>query len=353
MAGDVALRPACATGIGSMPGTAPIEAARVIVGELADLVHVPELPSRGPGADLVGRTGALVSAVSSDLGLETTPDGWRIAGSVGRQMRLARSWLAEDLDAISEQADGYRGVVKAQVCGPWTMAACVELPSGERVLRDDGACWDLAQALAEAVRGHVGDLARRFPQASGFLVQVDEPSLPAVLGGRIGTASGLSSYRAVDPQIAQRALELLAHAVTGVASVPARVGYHCCASDAPLDLMRASGAAFVSIDATGLAASRALDDPIGRCFDAGMGVWLGSVPSTGTGRLADTAAAAPIRALLHRLGLEDASWLHQLVVTPSCGLAAADPPWVRTALAACTAVGRGLRDADDEGPGHE
>lgn len=338
-------RAAAATGIGSMPGTSATEAARIVVGELPDFVHVPELPARGPGSDIIGRTGGLLAAVSSGLGLETTPDGWRISRTVGRQMRLAQSRLAEDLDAIQEQADGFTGPVKSQLAGPWTLCAAIELPTGERVLRDEGACWDLAQALAEAARSHLVDLRRRFPRAASIVLQFDEPGLPAVLAGRIGTASGLSSYRAVDAQVAQRALELLT--TTGDVD-EAVVGFHCCADEAPLDLFRASGAGFVSIDATRMQVDQSLDEPVGRAFDAGLGLFLGSVPSTGSGRLTDARASAPIRALLHRLGLEDRRWIDQIVVTPSCGLAAADPTWVRTALAACREVGRGLRDDESE-----
>ena len=43
-----------------MPGTNPAEAMRVIAGELPDFPHLPELPDRGPGADLTGRTAALL-----------------------------------------------------------------------------------------------------------------------------------------------------------------------------------------------------------------------------------------------------------------------------------------------------
>jgi len=55
-----------ATGIGSMPGTDPAEAMRVIAGELPGFPYLPELPDRGPGADLTGRTAALlVGAVAA------------------------------------------------------------------------------------------------------------------------------------------------------------------------------------------------------------------------------------------------------------------------------------------------
>ncbi|HEY6276391.1 MAG TPA: methionine synthase, partial [Streptosporangiaceae bacterium] len=39
---------ASATGVGSMPGTDPAEALRIILGELPGLPHLAELPARGP-----------------------------------------------------------------------------------------------------------------------------------------------------------------------------------------------------------------------------------------------------------------------------------------------------------------
>ena len=51
---------AAATGIGSWPGTSPRHAAEVIDGELHQLPYLPELPARGVGADMIGRTGALL-----------------------------------------------------------------------------------------------------------------------------------------------------------------------------------------------------------------------------------------------------------------------------------------------------
>ena len=47
-----------ATGVGSMPGTDPLETMRLVLGELPDLPFLAELPGRGPGADLTGRTAA-------------------------------------------------------------------------------------------------------------------------------------------------------------------------------------------------------------------------------------------------------------------------------------------------------
>ena len=88
-----------------MPGTDPAEAMRIVLGELPDLPYLAELPARGPGADLIGRTAALLI----DLPVETTPTGWRFAGRPGRDLGRARDLLSSDLDALEETAGGYQG----------------------------------------------------------------------------------------------------------------------------------------------------------------------------------------------------------------------------------------------------
>ena len=104
----------------------------------------------------------------------------------------------------------------------------------------------------------------------------------------------------------------------------------------------------MSIDITALGGAD--DAAVGALLESGGGLLAGTVPSTGEGRLGDTAASAPLRDLLHRLGLEDDRWLAQIAVTPTCGLAGASPMWVRTALSACGAVGRVLRHDDQARP---
>lgn len=338
--------PAAATGVGSMPGTSSREAARIVAGELPGLLHVIELPARGPGADMVGRTGSLLASVDSGLGMETTPGGWRFSGTSGRQMRRASSFLDEDLDALEETAQDYAGPVKAQIAGPWTMAAAVELRSGERALSDPGAVMEIASALAVVVEWQVADLRRRVPHASAIVIQVDEPGLPAVLDGRIGTASGLSRYSAVDPQTVGR---VLADVVS--ASAGATIGVHCCAGHPPIDLVREAGAGFLSVEV--LAPVAAEDEAIGRLLESGVGLIAGAVPATGSGRISDTMASSPVRNLLDRLGLNSPRTLASIAVSPTCGLAGATPAWARTALAACVDVGRVLRQDDTQEEGHE
>ena len=106
--------PGAVTGIGSLPGHRPDEAAALVLGELPDLPHLPELPQRGVGAEMIGRTAALLVG----LPVEIVPSGWRLTGRPGRDLRRARDLLARDLDAFEEQAADYRGPLKVQAAGP-------------------------------------------------------------------------------------------------------------------------------------------------------------------------------------------------------------------------------------------
>ena len=145
--------------------------------ELPDLPHLPELPDRGPGADMTGRTAALLV----DMPVQTTSRGWQLADRPGRDLSIAAGYWSEDLDVLEEVADGYTGPLKIQVCGPWTLAASLELShSVNPALADPGAVADLAESLAEGLAAHAADVRKRVPGAT-LVVQIDEPSLPAVL----------------------------------------------------------------------------------------------------------------------------------------------------------------------------
>src|SRR5712691_1625004 len=187
-------------------------AAHTVVAELPDFPHLPELPARGPGADMIGRTAALLI----DIPLETTPRGWRLSPErPGKDLRRARSMLSSDLDALEEALDGYRGLLKVQVTGPWTLAATLEQPhSLKPALADPGAVADLAVSLAEGVTGHVAEVAKRVPGAT-VVVQFDEPALPAVIEGSVLTPSGLSTVRAVDEEVLRDRLRTVLAATPG------------------------------------------------------------------------------------------------------------------------------------------
>ncbi len=350
-----------ATGVGSMPGTDPLETMRLIVGELPDLPFLAELPGRGPGADLTGRTAAMLA----ELPAETTPRGWRLAGRPGRDLRRAQSLLARDLDALEEVAEGYTGVLKISACGPWTMAATIELArSQEPVLADRGAVSDLTASLAEGVTGHVAEVAARVPGAR-LLLQLDEPALPAVLAGAVPSASGLNRVRAVEPADAEAGLRTVLTAA-GAAGAPVLV--HCCAPSVPLGMIRDAGAAAAGIDLGQLRPGE--EDVLAAAVEAGLGIFAGAVPATPApvpARSAASAASPPIAQsaqrrsgqqspgtvaavrvteLWRRMGWPAArpsgvtaslaaSVAAQVVLTPACGLAGAPPDYARSALASC------------------
>ncbi|GAA1237770.1 methionine synthase [Kitasatospora nipponensis] len=308
-----------ATGVGSMPGTDAREAARTAVGALEQLPFLPELPARGPGADMIGRSAGLLV----ELFAQTEPSGWRFADRPGRDTRRAHSWLGEDLDALEEFTQGYTGALKVQAVGPWTLAASIELKYGEKALADRGACRDIAGSLTEGLRRHLAELRRRVPGAQ-LVLQLDEPSLPAVLTGGVKTASGFQRLRSVDRQVAEEVLR----SVIGALKTPTVV--HCCAPGVPIPLLRRAGVAGVSLDFELLTERE--DEVIGEAVEAGTVILAGVVPAT-DGGLSDPAGnVAGVRTLWRRLGLDPELLGRRVLVTPTCGLAGASPAYARTAL---------------------
>ncbi|HSA53415.1 MAG TPA: methionine synthase [Yinghuangia sp.] len=345
-----------ATGIGSLPGEDVREAVRLVMGELGAFPHLPELPGRGVGADLTGRSAGLLV----DLYADVQPSGWRFADRPGRDHRRAVAWMREDLDALEEFTQGYVGPLKVQVAGPWTLAATIELPHGDKALADPGACRDLAGSLAEGVRNHVAEVRRRVPGAT-VVVQFDEPALPGVLAGSVPTASGFGKLRAVDKAVAREALRT----VIDAAGAPAVV--HSCAAGVPVGLLREAGAKAVSLDFSTLRDRQ--EEEIGEAVEAGLGFFFGVVPSlppptpsnrvanraatrgnTGTGArpLSDPAGTVRgVKTLWRRLGFRPEQLGEAVVVTPTCGLAGADPAWVRRVLAHSVEAARVLHEAPE------
>jgi len=318
------------TGIGSLPGTDPAEAVALVFGELPDLPHLPELPARGAGADMIGRGAALLV----DLPVEIVASGWAFAARPGHDLRRARDLLDRDLDALEERADGYEGPLKVQAAGPWTLAATVELATGHKVVSDDGAVRDLAASLAEGLAAHLADLARRVPGAT-LVLQLDEPSLPTVLAGRVPTPSGYGIVRAVEAVVAEDALrEVLSSASPGGRVV------HCCAADVPVALLRAAGADAVALDRTLL--TTAQYDELGAAVDDGTALWLGAV-DRGAGY---AGVRDDVEGLWHDLGFAARELADRVVVTPRCGLAGASETEVRQVLRTLRDVGASLRDLE-------
>lgn len=318
------------TGIGSWPGgDGDVEEAQRAVRDLltdlpdgvAGLPYLPELPGRGPGADMIGRTAALLVG----LDVELTAHGWSLAGAAGRDARRAASLWSRDLDALAEVFHGYEGPLKTQLVGPWTLAASLLLPRGERVVSDPGAVRDLAQSLAEGVTAHVDRLRSLLPGVD-VVLQLDEPSLPEVLAGRLPSASGLRRLRAPDESIARSVLaDLVSVARAAVragadSAAPAtrpfgEVAIHCCARP-PLPTLLAAAPDAVAVDVARVRPHQW--EPLAEALDAGTRLWAGAE--------AGVDPAERVGEELTRVGLPHAEGL---VLTPACGLAGVDPATAR------------------------
>ncbi|WGX98548.1 methionine synthase [Nocardioides sp. L-11A] len=330
------------TGVGSFPGSTQHdydEALAIVLGELAadehGLAFVPEVPGRGAGAGLTGRTLGLVTELDADL----QPEGWRLTGTSGAapvDQRRARSLLAQDLDALEERAAGHAGPFKTQVAGPWTLAATVERPRGDKVLADHSARRDLAQALALAVAEHLADLRRRLPDATELILQVDEPALPTVLAGGVPTASGFGKHRTVHPPEASEALAWVLDAATAAGATP---WVHSCAPGVPIGLLRGAGARGVMLDLDLLDADG--HDAAAEALEAGDTVVAGIVPTTGA-LPSDRALIERVLRWLDLLGLDPELVGTSLAVSPTCGLAGATPAAARQALKLSRAVARSV-----------
>lgn len=330
-----------ATGVGSLPGTDPAESVRMVLGELPDLPFLPELPARGVGADLVGRSAALLAEQAVDL----QPSGWRLVSRPGRDQRRASDLLQRDLDALEDAAQqGFPPAIKLSCAGPWTLAATLQLPRGERALSDHGAVADLAGALAEGLLRHVADVGRRLPPGTAVHVQLDEPALPAVLAARVPTASGFGRLRV--PDLA-RARAILASVLAPLADREVTTLVHCCATEIPVELLVEAGASGVSLDATLLTPRD--DDAVGRAVELGHRLLLGVVPALPDpgGRPIDLdRSMRTVTTLWGRLGFPLDQLGSSVVITPTCGLAGASAGHARAALAACVEIARRL----GEGP---
>lgn len=308
-----------ASGVGSLPGTDVQGAARAVRELYGDggLPYLVELPSRGPGADLIGRTAAQLTGLAVDL----QPAGWRLTDGSGRDASRARAFLQQDLDVLAEVYDGYVGALKVQFCGPWTLAATLALPRGERVVSDSGATRDVLQSLADTVTDHVTQVRRLVPGAA-VTVQWDEPALPSVLAGRLPTASGFGRLRAVDGNVVRDGLIRVTETVAGAADSQV---LHCCASDVPVPLVRQVDGLELALDTSLLRAAQW--DGIAELVESGRRLWAGLVPTVAPSRQARPSfhqVVEPFVEQWHRVGLQQVL-LERVVVTPACGLAGLSP----------------------------
>ena len=284
------------------------------------LPYLPELPARGPGADMIGRGAGMLA----DLAVDLQPMGWRFVDRPGHDSHRTSGLQREDLDELAEAFDGYEGDLKVQIAGPWTLASSIWLHRGERSVVDAGATRDVIASLAQGLRVHLGEVAQLVPKAN-LVVQIDEPGLPAVLAGRLPTASGFGRIRAVDPTTAAEGLRDVVAAAGDRYTV-----VHCCAPDVPLVLLRDTGVKAVSVDIALLTAQGW--ESLAATVEAGVDLWAGVIPTDGAAvgaRAGVSDVIGPLVQAWRRVGLPRPD-LSTVSLTPACGLAGLTPEGARS-----------------------
>ncbi len=314
------------SGIGSWPGTDVREAIRIVRDLLGapsaegvtGVPYLPELPARGPGADMVGRGAHLLI----DLPVDLQPQGWRMVDRPGLDAERAASLWRQDLDELAEAYDGWSAPLKLQVVGPWTLASQVWLSLGDRVLSDVGATRDLTASLAEGVEEHVRALRRLVPGAE-VVVQVDEPGLSTVLLGHVRSESGYRVLRTPETAEAVTALRQVLDGARAGGAVSTVL--HCCADHPPVSVMRDARPDGLALD-TSMLGPRGWES-VAVAVEDGVQLWAGAVPTDGE-HTAYREHHEDLVARWREVGLPTRD-LAQVTVTPACGLAGASPAQAR------------------------
>jgi len=287
---------------------------------------------------MIGRGAGLLA----DLEVDLQPMGWRFVDRPGRDAHRTSALLREDLDELAEAFDGFGGELKLQIPGPWTLASSIWLHRGERSVVDAGATRDVIESLAEGLRVHLGEVARLVPGAR-LVVQIDEPGLPAVLAGRLPTASGFGRIRAIDPTMAAEGLRDVVAAAGDRHTV-----IHCCAPDVPLALLRETGVRAVSLD-TALLSHQGWES-VAATVEAGIDLWAGVVPAqvkeqvkAKVARAQVTEVIGPLLEAWHSVGLPLPD-LSRVTLTPACGLAGLTPSGARSVQQLAVDAARALTE---------
>ena len=293
------------TAAGSLPGEDFRGALGAMADVLGEVLPLPELPDRGLASGMVGRAVGIIDG----LGFDVQPAGWRLTSAPGADQLCARAQWRRDLDDAEELLQDFDGVLKVGIAGPWTLAAAVERPRGDRLLADHGARREVAQALAEGWAQLRADLQRRIPGAE-VLLQVDEPALVAVADGAIPTAAGFGKHlRAGVPELVE-ALRPLAGGAW----------LHCCAPGDWLPVAERAGFSTAALD-TRLFRGAGEVDAVADWVHAGRHLAPGIVDtSAARSQSVDELVSEALR-ILRPLEIPAHEAAARVTLTTACGLA--------------------------------
>lgn len=328
-----------ATALGPWPGDDPLEASRIVRGELGS-PHLPflvELPERGVGSDPLGRT----ASVLVDLAVDAQPYGWRIVDRPGKDMRRAESALSTDINVLADVAGAEEAPAeefKIQLTGPLTLAAGLHLHNGERALLDYGARRDIADSLAAGVNDLLTRISTAVPGAR-LVVQIDEPDIASIMAGTIPTSSGYRTLRSVPGQEVTESWRSLIEALRIAGAVEIVVAVP--EVEAPFDRIIAAGADGIAVPLKALTSRQW--EQLAAAVESGKRLWAGVLPVENPSKQLPRVpeAVENVWRPWRKLGLPAHS-LRSLRVTPSAGLAGHTPSSATAVLTRLTQVADGL-----------
>ncbi len=261
--------------LGPWSGHKVLKAQGIALGELSEtpegvtgLPPMVHMPKRGPWAQTIARTAALLPEMPVELGTH----GWKLADRPGADLEHARALLREDLDALAVCADGWTGPLVLTVRGPWTLSASLYLARGDRVLGDHGAVRDVVASLGEGIAGLLASVRTAVPGAP-LVVVLREPQLPDVLGGAIPTFSGHGRL----PEIAREQVSEGLRSVVSAARAggAGQVVVHGGARFASRSLKAMAAAGADSVGVAMAAVQAAQWEQVAAVVESGTGLWFG------------------------------------------------------------------------------
>lgn len=300
-----------ATALGSFDGTDMATVMRTLLGELEQRAPIAELPARGPHAGMIARTAAMLPETPFDL----RPSGWRLSQGDSLVRRRAASLVTDDVTITAEVVEDWSGVLTLTMAGPWTLLANLDLPRGGKAVGDWGARRDLCQAWLAGAAAEIDHARAQLGRP--LAIQIDEPSLPQVLAGKVPDESGRRMLPPVEPHEVN---EALANCVsTARESSGDIVVIHCCGDSAPVDEMGDAAPDALSVDTSRL--SPADWQWLAQWLDSGRQLWLGLLP-TNTPTAGPGAIAEALMDCRRALDAEPGGPADdRLTLTPACGLA--------------------------------
>jgi methionine synthase II (cobalamin-independent) len=312
---------AIATGIGSMPGTDISTAIAIAIEESPQVLFLPELPERGPGGEMIGRTFGLLNRLDETLSIETTPSGWRVSRGDNRVMRRAKSWYGEDLETFELRAQSTTDSVKFQFAGPISLASFIEPISGERLVDDLGAVRDITAGLIEVLTAEISNYKKLFPQAD-VIIQIDEPGLELALNGQLRRRSGRGFSEPVPADFVVSTLKQLAEVISASGSTS---WLHSCATKSPVGELSKSGFEVWSVPFSAINHESNFE-LVAEHWDRDGKIAVGISSEILLKTSSDKGIIGEVNSFAKRIGLPSEEITKRMFVTPECGLAYSPNP---------------------------